>query len=141
MRSAAPLDPGLTGTRWLASRLKVDPHRNCLADADAVFVRLSGQLRSSRRDTVSPSARSVGALLPSPSAAHSAAHRATEILRSLLPHCTCLLLLLHAELGFGRRLPSTAGVLGPIATLPVVPIDVTVLSCVNIVRTRGDTGA
>jgi len=59
MRSAVPLDPGLTGTRWLASRLKVDPHRNCLADADAVFVRLSGQLRSSRRDTVSPAARSV----------------------------------------------------------------------------------
>src|ERR1700746_2812054 len=78
--------------------------------------------------------------LPSPATAatHCATHRATEILTALLPGCACLLLLLQISLRFGRGLPSVAAVLRPISTLPVIAVDVSVFSCINIVRARSD---
>lgn len=76
-----------------------------------------------------------------PSCAHSSTHRRSKVLAALLADGTCLLLLLQIGLWPARGLPSIAGVLGPVPTLPIVAIDSAVLTCVDVVCFRRDTGA
>src|SRR4029077_4564135 len=52
----------------------------------------------------------------------------------------CLLLLLQIDLRFGRGVPSVAAVLRPISTLPVIAVDVSVLSRIDVVRARSNPG-
>jgi hypothetical protein len=89
------------------------------------------------RASLAPTASSAEA-----SAAEAApAHSAAEILRALLPLCTRLLLLLKAALRLVYGLPSVAAVLGPVAALPIVTIDVAVFAGVHVVIARRDTAS
>jgi hypothetical protein len=75
------------------------------------------------------------------SAAHATSHRAAEVLGALLPCSACLLLLLQTGLRPVGGLPSVATVLGPIAVLPVIAVNGTVLACRDVVAARSYAGA
>src|ERR1700758_3180256 len=73
--------------------------------------------------------------------AHSPTDRSAKVLATLLPQSTRMLLLLQIGLRFRRGLPSIVAVLIPIPRLRVVAVHIAIFSCVDIVRSYGDSRA